>query len=45
MELDIFFWDLGYGYEIKTANFSGIIVVISSFVMTIILWLIGKGLI
>ena len=23
-----FFWDLGYGYEIKTANLSGIIVII-----------------
>ena len=40
-----FFWDLGYGYEIKTANFSGIMVILSSLVLTIILWMIGKGLI
>ena len=40
-----FFWDLGYGYEIKTANFSGIIVIIGSLFLTIILWMIGKGLI
>jgi succinate dehydrogenase / fumarate reductase cytochrome b subunit len=40
-----FFWDLGYGYEIKTANFSGITVVISSLVLTVILWLLGRGLI
>ena len=40
-----FFWDLGYGYEIKTANFSGITVVISSLVLTVILWLSGRGLI
>jgi len=40
-----FFWDLGYGYEIKTANISGIIVIISSFILTVVLWLIGKGLI
>ena len=40
-----FFWDLGYGYEIKTANLSGIIVIISSLFLTIILWMIGKGLI
>ena len=40
-----FFWDLGYGYEIKTANFSGIIVIIGSLFLTIILWMIGRGLI
>ena len=40
-----FFCDLGYGYEIKTANLSGIIVIIGSLFLTIILWMIGKGLI
>ena len=40
-----FFWDLGYGYEIKTANLSGVIVIIGSLFLTIILWMIGKGLI
>ena len=40
-----FFWDLGHGYEIKTANFTGIIVILGSLVLTIILWMIGKGLI
>ena len=39
------FWDLGYGYELKTANISGIIVIIGSLFMTIILWIIGRGLI
>ena len=39
------FWDLGYGYEIKTANLSGIIVIIGSLFLTIILWMTGKGLI
>lgn len=39
------FWDLGYGYEIKTANLSGIIVILGSLILTIILWMIGKGLI
>ena len=38
-------WDLGYGYEIKTANISGIIVMIFSFVLTIIFWLFGRGFI
>ena len=40
-----FVWDLGHGYEIKTANLSGIIVIIGSLFLTIILWMIGKGLI
>ena len=38
-------WDMGYGFEIKTANISGIIVIISSLVITIIFWLLGRGLI
>ena len=38
-------WDLGYGFEIKTANISGIIVIISSLALTIIFWLIARGFI
>ena len=38
-------WDLGYGFEIKTANISGIIVVISSLALTIIFWLTARGFI
>jgi succinate dehydrogenase / fumarate reductase cytochrome b subunit len=38
-------WDLGYGFEIKTANISGIIVIISSLVLTVIFWLLGRGFI
>jgi succinate dehydrogenase / fumarate reductase cytochrome b subunit len=37
--------DLGYGYEIKTANISAIIVIIGSLVLTVLMWLIGRGLI
>ena len=40
-----FFWDLGYGYELKTVNISGVIVIISSLLLTVFLWLIGRGLI
>ena len=40
-----FILDLGYGYEIKTANASGIIVIVSSLLLTVLLWLIGRGLI
>jgi len=38
-------WDMGYGFAIKTANISGIVVIIFSLVATIIFWLLGRGLI
>ena len=38
-------WDIGYGFEIKTANVSGIIVIITSLFLTIIFWLLARGLI
>tara|TARA_B100000427_G_C15156877_1_gene441269 strand:+ start:77 stop:463 length:387 start_codon:yes stop_codon:yes gene_type:complete len=38
-------WDLGYGFEIKTANISGIIVIITSLVVTVIFWLFARGFI
>ena len=38
-------WDMGYGFEIKTANISGIIVIILSLVLTIIFWLLARGFI
>ena len=36
-------WDMGYGFEIKTANRSGILVVLGSFILTTIIWLFGRG--
>ena len=36
-------WDLGYGFEIKTANISGTIVIITSLVGTVIFWLFARG--
>ena len=38
-------WDLGYGFEIKTSNISGVIVIISSLVLTILFWLFARGFI
>ena len=38
-------FDLGYGYEIKIANISGLIVIISSLFLTILFWLFARGLI
>ena len=39
------FWDLGYGFEIKTANISGLVVIVSSLIATIIFWLFARGFI
>ena len=39
------FWDFGYGFEIKTANISGIFVIISSLVLTIMFWLFARDFI
>ena len=38
-------WDMGYGFEIKTANISGILVILFSLFTTIIFWLLGRGII
>jgi len=38
-------WDLGYGFEIKTANISGIVVIIFSLALTIIFWVLARGII
>ena len=38
-------WDIGYGFEIKTANISGIVVIVFSLILTIIFWLLAKGFI
>ena len=38
-------WDLGYGFEIKTANITGVIVIISSLTLTIMFWLFSRGFI
>ena len=34
--------DLGYGFEIKTTNITGIIVIIFSFLFTILIYLMGR---
>ena len=38
------FWDMGYGFELKTAKISGITVILFSLITTIIFWLLAKGL-
>ena len=38
-------WDLGLGFEIKTANISGAVVIISSLVLTTTFWIFARGFI
>ena len=41
-EIRHLFWDLGLGFELKTANISGIIVIFGSLILTILI--LGKNL-
>ena len=36
-EIRHLFWDLGFGFEIKTSNITGLIVIFGSFILTIFL--------
>lgn len=44
-EIRHFIMDLGYGFEIKTSNLTGMIVIIFSFILTILIYLLGRQLI
>jgi succinate dehydrogenase / fumarate reductase cytochrome b subunit len=37
-------WDLGYGYDLKISRITGVLTIIGSFVLAIIIYLIGRGL-
>ena len=37
-EVRHWFWDLGYGFELKTSNITGILVIVLSILITIILY-------
>tara|TARA_Y100001947_G_C10279847_1_gene278082 strand:+ start:98 stop:481 length:384 start_codon:yes stop_codon:yes gene_type:complete len=42
-EIRHWFWDMGYGFELKTTKITGTIVILGSFILTIILY-ISKGI-
>ncbi len=44
-EIRHLFWDLGFGFEIKTSNITGVLVIVGSFILTIFLILIKNSLI
>ena len=44
-ELRHLIMDLGYGFEVKTTNITGLIVIVGSIILTIIFYLVGKSFI
>ena len=44
-EIRHLFWDMGYGFELKTSKITGLIVIFGSFVLTILIYIIGRHLI
>ena len=43
-ELRHLVWDLGYGFDLKVSKITGITVLIGSFILTVLFYLIGKNI-
>ena len=43
-ELRHLFWDLGYGFDLKTSKVTGVMALVGSFLLTILFYLIGKNI-
>ena len=43
-EIRHLFWDLGFGFELKISNITGLIVIFGSFILTIFIFLFGRGM-
>ena len=44
-EIRHLFWDLGLGFELKTSKITGISVIFGSFILTILVFVLGRNLI
>ncbi len=44
-EIRHLFWDLGLGFELKTSNITGLLVIFGSFVLTILIFTLGGNLV
>ena len=42
-EIRHLFWDIGIGFELKTSNITGLIVIFGSFALTVIIFILGRG--
>ena len=38
------FWDLGYGFELKTSKITGLIVIFGSIIFTVLIYLFGRNI-
>ena len=38
-------WDLGYGFELRTAKITGVLVLVGSFILTVFFYFVGRNLI
>ena len=43
-EVRHFFWDLGYGYDLRISKITGLLTIIGSFILAVLIYLIGKGI-
>ena len=44
-EIRHLFWDLGLGFELKTSKITGLLVIFGSFILTILIFILGRNLI
>ena len=44
-EIRHLFWDLGLGFELKTSNITGLLVIFGSFILTILIFILGRSLV
>ena len=44
-EIRHLFWDIGYGFELTTSKISGFIVIFGSFIITILIYILGRQLV
>ena len=44
-EIRHLFWDMGYGFDLKISNITGIITLIGSFILAILFYVIGRNII
>ena len=42
-EIRHLFWDYGIGFELKTANITGSLVIVGSFTLTLLIYVLGKN--
>ena len=42
-EIRHLFWDYGFGFELKTANITGSLVIVGSFILTLFIYILGKN--